>query len=342
MMNANAQEWDQVLAAAKREGKVVVSGVTGEEARKALTQEFEAKFPEIKLEYTGLTGREIAPRILAERRAGQKLWDVMITGANTINRVFKPAGALGDLRPALILPEVKGDRQWYGGLDFGFVDREKKYTYAFVSYVQIPVRVNRTTISSSELSSPKQLIDPKFAGKISMDEPRAPGSGAASLAVLMTAYGEDFVKRLLTDQRLVFTRDKRQQAEWLIRGRYPVAIGVAGNTLVEFRARGLGKDLEVMRTPVQLLNFGNGTLALMEGAPHPSSARVYINWVLSKAAQEPFARATLQNSRRTDVPVVDAESLPNPEILKQSLRNDEAWEETHEKAVQLAKSLIKQ
>ena len=44
---------------------------------------------------------------------------------------FKPAGALDPLRPALILPEVKNDKEWIGGFDSGWADTEKKLFYTF-------------------------------------------------------------------------------------------------------------------------------------------------------------------------------------------------------------------
>jgi len=89
-------EWDVVLAAAKKEGKVVVAGGAGPGYRKAV-DEFQKAYPDIKLEYTGgSAGNVHAPKILAERQAGLYLWDVF-QGAGTVmleplipQRVFAP------------------------------------------------------------------------------------------------------------------------------------------------------------------------------------------------------------------------------------------------------------
>ncbi|HLB29331.1 MAG TPA: hypothetical protein VJM69_04270, partial [Dehalococcoidia bacterium] len=72
-------EWEQVLAAARKEGKVVVAGPTGADERKALTEPFEKKYA-ISVEYLGKTSAEFTTRILAEREAGQYLWDVFVGG----------------------------------------------------------------------------------------------------------------------------------------------------------------------------------------------------------------------------------------------------------------------
>jgi iron(III) transport system substrate-binding protein len=340
--HGHAQEWAQLVAETKKEGRVVVAEVTGATARKVLKDEFEAKFSQIHVEYSGLTGREIGPRILAERRAGKKLWDVYIGGPNTPISVFKPIGALLNLHPAFVLSDVKENRYWHDGLDFGFTDHERRYVYAYTANIRPPVWVNQTGIPSREFSHPRQFLDPKFRGKIAMNDPRAAGSGVADLAALMTAYGEDFIRRFLTEQGLVFTRNLRQLAEWVVRGRYPIALGTSESNLADFRAQGLGKDIEWVTAPeVETWKSASGNVTLVEGGPHPYAARVYLNWLLSKNTQELWSQAIGYNSRRTDVPPVAPEIFPKTERLKQYIRNDEAWDKTREKAMQIAKNLIK-
>ncbi len=43
-------------------------------------------------------------------------------------------------------------------------------------------------------------------------------------------------------------------------------------------------------------------LALVNRAPHPNAARVYINWLLSKEGQTYFSKSQGYPSRRVDVP----------------------------------------
>jgi len=88
------QEWERVLAAAKREGKVTVLGPTGAENRRALTEPFEKKYG-ITVDFFAGSGSELAPRIRTERQAGQYLWDVYVGGISTMVNTLKPMGALG-------------------------------------------------------------------------------------------------------------------------------------------------------------------------------------------------------------------------------------------------------
>nr|NIO11924.1 hypothetical protein [Deltaproteobacteria bacterium] len=76
--NAHASDWDQVVAAAKKEGQVVVAqgGGSGADLRRLMTDRFEKEYPGIRVDITVAGGRSIAPRILMERRVGKYLWDV--------------------------------------------------------------------------------------------------------------------------------------------------------------------------------------------------------------------------------------------------------------------------
>jgi ABC-type Fe3+ transport system substrate-binding protein len=47
---------------------------------------------------------------------------------------------------------------------------------------------------------------------------------------------------------------------------------------------------------------GSGNVALFNRAPHPHAAKVYLNWLLSKEGQAPFARVNGYISARLDVP----------------------------------------
>lgn len=63
-------EWDRVIDAAKREGKVSVIIPSGVEVRAALVEPFQERFG-IIVDAWGARGSEIPPRVETERAAGQ-------------------------------------------------------------------------------------------------------------------------------------------------------------------------------------------------------------------------------------------------------------------------------
>ncbi len=62
-------KWDALVAAAKKEGKVVVIGPPDATVRKALPDAFKAKYG-ITVEYIGGRGTETSAKLRSERSAG--------------------------------------------------------------------------------------------------------------------------------------------------------------------------------------------------------------------------------------------------------------------------------
>ena len=61
------------------------------------------------------------------------------------------------------------------------------------------------------------------------------------------------------------------------------------------------------------MSTGTGTIQLLNRAPHPSAAKVYINRLLTKVVQARLSAATKQNSARLNVPVAYLEVAPDPQ-----------------------------
>lgn len=305
-------EWKKIVEAAKKEGKLVMAGDASEEYRKALVDLFKEDYPEIKVEYTGGPGRDFTPRIQKEREMGQYLWDVR-SGGTTGAFDMKNEGFLDPIRP-LLLPEIADNAKWVGGLDGLFADKEHKFVATYLMTTDSTAVVNRDFITEAELRSSGQLLDPKFKGKIVLETP-VKGASFNAMANFAFMYGENFVSDLLTKQEVVITDDKRQQTEWVIRGRYPIAIGFNDNMLIPFVKQGLGKNVLKLADKAIPVSAGIGALHLFKDAPHPNAARVYINWLLSKNAQMKITKILLFNSVRTDVPPVVKELSVDPKHL---------------------------
>jgi iron(III) transport system substrate-binding protein len=328
-----------VLAAARQEGVVVVAGPPGDLYRQALVA-FEKTYPDIKVEYTGASGRDFGPKIIAERDAGQYLLDVHVGGTTTGNVVLKPRGTWDPIRPALIRPDVLDDAHWIGGFDAGFMDKEATYTYGFEANLRAAVYVNRDFVPESELSRFEQLLDPKWRGRMSWNDPRLPGNGGSTAGHLLMASGEDFYRRLLQQEPTV-TTDLRQQVEWVVRGTYPIAAGMDETFLQPFLQQGVGrnvKPLDLSSTPGGRLEVGFGTTYLVNRAPHPNAARVYLNWLLSQEGQQAWT-VTRRSSRRRDV-TNPPETVPDPNMPLRTV-NHEDNAEFEVRALEISREVLK-
>jgi iron(III) transport system substrate-binding protein len=296
--------WEQTVAAAKREGKVVVLGPTGVEAREALTESFQRRYPEIAVEFSGGSGAQTAPKVLAERQAGHFLSDIHIGGTTTMLSSLKPAGVLDPIQPYLVGPESKDLSKWLDGR-FDYADNDAKYNLVFNRTLKASIAYNPRLVTPADLSTHRNLADPKWQGKIAMRDPRSAGPGLAFVTFLYTtpSLGPEFVRQLL-GTRLAYTGDARQLLDWVARGQYPIGLGIGEVETVELIRKGLPLALLDSQQIEEgsYVTAGFGSVVVMNRAPHPNATKVYLDWLLSKDAQTTYSIASGGVSRRLDVP----------------------------------------
>jgi iron(III) transport system substrate-binding protein len=294
-------EWAALVAAAKKEGKVVVNTFPGDGYARAL-KPFTQAYPDIKLEHTSLHSQDFAPRILQERKASSFTWDVVAIPTSTALQVLRPAGVWDPVRPVIVLPEAKDDAGWEGGFERGFsIVKDGALSYGFIASRGGGVTINTDLVKEDQLKTFNDLLDPKWKGKLLLPDVRVMGDTFWPMTAVRLALGDDVIKRLFVDQEPALSRDTRQVAEFMVRGRFPIALGVNPLLLNQFQRQGLGKNLKLLRFPeMDTVNFGT-TLWLVNRAPHPSAAKLFINWVLTREAQVAWAREVETNSRRVGV-----------------------------------------
>lgn len=333
--------WDTMLAAAKKEGKVVVNGPPGDLYRQT-AMAFQKAYPDIQVEFTGADGPVFSPKILAERNAGQYLWDVYLGGATTALSAFKPAGILDPLKPALLLPDVLDNSKWAGGLDNFWMDKEGQYIFGFEAGLQHSVFVNRDLVPESQLSSHDQLLDPKWKGKIVSGDLRTPGAQNGSVSLLLKAKGEEWLRKFYAQDVNIF-QDERAVIEGIVRGRFPISVGFKPAALQQFRQEKLADAIKPLDPDTEAgagLSTSASHATLINKAPHPNAAKVFVNWLLSRDGQKAFIEATNLMSARTDVEAGDPFFSPKPNVKYFQL-NHELMLPFKTKAQDIAKEMFK-
>lgn len=309
------KEWEHLIAEARREGKIVVSGGVDPEVRQQLPAKFKAQFG-IPMEYIGGRDNELYARIRSERRSGLYTMDVALSGSETSATVLYGEKMLDPLRP-LLLPEVLKPSEWKGGKPW-FFDPEERYILHLFRYVSSPLTINTRLVKREEIRSIRDLLASRWKGKISAEDPAVPGQGASVASALHLILGEEFVKRLYLGQQVVLTRNRRQLEDWLVRGVYPISFGIGGSSAQQLLEEGFPVE-NVLGLPDMPGYYGGGgqsKLCVFHKAPHPNAARLFANWMASKEGLEAYARALLLPTTRVDVDesFVPPHLLPKPGV----------------------------
>ncbi|MEK7216226.1 MAG: extracellular solute-binding protein, partial [Chloroflexota bacterium] len=308
------KEWDDLAAAAKKEGTLVIVSPVGSGYRKALDS-FRQAFPGVEVEQTQLVATQFAPKVLAESKAVVNAYDVIVTSHATAGLSLYTNGLMDPVREAIIRSDLKDDKTWRGGFEAGFPDKDKKWAYAAFSILSDYLWINTDLVAPDEIKTVDDLLTGKWKGKIISGDPKSNGYGSTPGTALRLAYGDDIIKRLWKDQEIVLTVDSRLLTESLVRGRYPISIGMDPSILSTFQQEGLGKNVRPVRVPnMQSVSASQDVLYIFKTKPHPNADKLFLNWYLTQEGQKVWAEAGVNNSRRVDVEPLSPDRAPQPGV----------------------------
>jgi len=270
--------WDELLAAAKAEGKVVVTGAPDTDTRQKLPAAFKQRFG-IEMEYlAGAT--EATARLQGERAAGQYTLDAELNGSDSVYGTLYANGWLDPIKPALLLPDAVDASKWKTGGPW-FRDPNGDTALQIFSTISQGFTTNSDVVPAKDVPTADSLLDPKWKGKMCAFDPGANGAGLAVGAALYVSKGEDFVTKLYKGQNVTLSRDYKQLADWLAHGSYPIGIAVGANYLADYDKAGLKFDYLDL--------------------PHPNAARVFANWMASKEGMALYSETQVQAPVRNDI-----------------------------------------
>jgi iron(III) transport system substrate-binding protein len=316
----SSPEWTKLLDAARKEGVVVVSGPPGAAQRQAITAGWAKAFPDIRLEYTGARGTQIVSRVVRERTAGVFNWDVILASTDPTVFSLVPINALAPLREAIVLPEIQDDKTWIDSFEAGFMDDAKKFFYSPVGTAGTLGFVNRDCLSRDVFDKAADMQSPALKGKIVWYDPTQPGTGTQGTGLLSIVQGEDWLKDMFLNHGVTFSRDYKQMTDWVVNCSKPVAIGMPNDVLEQMQKHGIGKNVEELEGPGYFGNRnpggvgGNASIGWYRNAPHPSAAKVFVNWYLSHDLQQFYADVVEVNSRRADTKPADLAHVLKPGV----------------------------
>ena len=305
-------EWEKTVAAAEKEGVVSIYIFDGGPLTEETVHAFERAYPKIKVSQLRGRGNALGPRLVAERRAGKHIADLFAGGKGTALSTLYVGKLLDSIKPILLLPEVLDETKWWRGTH-KYVDPENKYIFVYIGNAGgVEINYNSKLVNPREFSSYWDLLQAKWKSKIVAVDPRMRGMDNPVLFFYYHAkLGPEFIKKLYGEMEVSIARDYRQPIDWLAAGKFSLCIPCVSDEMDKAMEQGLPVGQILNLKEGGTLSSSGGTLSLLQNAPHPNAAKVFVNWLLSREGQMQVQKGrkgrprTGSNSLRTDIPKND-------------------------------------
>jgi iron(III) transport system substrate-binding protein len=253
-------------AKAAGETQIVLYGAVAQ-AKKPVFDTFTRRFPEIKVVPQQLFGPQLVSRISQEAASGKHVADICATGSTT-TLLFHQRGYFDGWSPANA-----------GQVEPTYVGPDQ----AFLADSLSPFTIIYNTQRVPQDTAPKgwrDLLDPKYRGKIVISDPAVSGPSVDIFAHLIYGgrFTADYVRQFATQQPqispspAVFESMVATGARW---------IGFPDTYLAAAQAKAKGAPIGIV-FPMNDGSYLAPTYAgLLEGAPHATAAKLLITWELT-------------------------------------------------------------
>ena len=290
-------QWAQLVADAQAEGEIVISlgGTDSRHIRDTLAQ-FQKKFDIRVIASTG-SGNANTTRILAERSRGRYTVDYSVAGTSSTQRLID-ADALVPVSPLIIEPTIlnRTPEHWHLSPKVWWSDVSATYSMSdqlsIQNFEDIWYSTERLTpAEAAEITSWWDLADPKWAGEIAMTGYATQGTGATARVRIHRGVGQEFweavTRNAAVGNNVLDFSAADGCADLVARAVVSIAVG-CDVALRPLAASGLPvasiTDNIIMDEGLSAEVGGTGTV--LDRAPHPKAAQLFLNWWYSQDGME--------------------------------------------------------
>ena len=273
---AGAQE-QALVDAAKREGSVTwQTALIIDQLSRPAAEAFQKRYG-VKVEYVRANNTDSVLRIINESRAGKMMADVF-DGTSTVASL-KPLGLVMKWVPdaAKTMPPE-------------YVDPEG-YWVATSLYLHTAGINTNLVPPGSEPRVWRDLLDPKWKGKMVWGSTPATSAGPGFIGHMLTVMGEqqgeEFIRELSAQQITGVNAAARQVLDQVIAGEYAIALNIFNSHPVISAQQGAPTTWLPMQPAMGVFS----SMSITKDAPHPNAAKLLIEYLMSDEGQAIFRDA---------------------------------------------------
>lgn len=266
---AAALSASELVEKAKQEGEVVwYTTLSVPESRK-LADMFEQRYPSLQVKIVRSGGGALVNRVLSEFGARAHVADVIL-GADSRGAVpvFKRKGVIAGYKfpnRKFVADELK--------------DKDGFWTSLY--QLTIVLAYNKGLVSPSDVPKTyEDLLDPKWRGRKILND----SEQYLWFGTLLNHWGKekglDYFRKL-AEQDQVFQRGARGRLQLVIAGEFPLTITYASHVQGY-----LDQGAPVEWVPLEPVVVSPISILLAKEAPHPSAARLFVDFLFSKEVHE--------------------------------------------------------
>ncbi|ORJ92563.1 transporter [Prescottella equi] len=259
--------WDEVVAAAKEEGSVMLYSSQKPANLEVLKAAFQDKYPQITLKFVRGADSDINPKVETENKTSKGIADVhMLTDAAWIEAASESGTYSTDLvGPSLQAPEFDPAKS--------IIDDK----FALTSAAVFALGWNTDAVPDG-LKTPQDIINPSYKGKIGIVNPTGIASYVDLYRYYARTYGEDYWQQIAALEPRVYP-SALGIAQALTSGEISVTPSV--QPLVTEASAGAPVNWTLPPSPWGTPWY---TQAL-SAAPHPNAAQVLVDFMVSREGQ---------------------------------------------------------
>ncbi len=289
-----------------------------------MEEAFEAKYPEIDVQWIRLSSGEGLARVQAE--AGNPSFDIWWGGPMDSFIAAKDQGGLLEQYES---PNLKNINPDFYDL---FVDKDHYYTGIYMG--SLAFMTNTDWLAENPgVEAPKSfedLLKPEYKGQIVISHPSTAGTAYTFLSTVLQVMGEEkgweYLKKF-NDQVAMYTKSGSGAGKYVASGEFGVGVMFSHDMVKEIEDNGAPMSISF---PSEGTGYEVGAEAILKGAKNLENAKLWYDWAIT-----PEAQALGPVFQSYQAPTVSGVELSHPELLDVKLINyDFTWSGAHKQEFQ--------